>query len=162
VALGGFLLDRSSSVHFGICVKALAILVLAFATLIPASFAAQTESDTSAARTAAAAWLSKLDANQFAESWELLSSDSRKAVSRWRWNLQCKMGRMTLGQARSRKEISAERSTKSPGGRPGEFILLRYETSSEKKGLIIEHVAVQRDHDNQWRVCSYAIGQEDK
>jgi hypothetical protein len=162
VALGGFLLDRPSSMPLGICVKALAILALALGTLLPAGFAAPTESDTSAARAAAAIWLSKLDADQFAESWQLLSSDARKGVSRWRWNFQCKMGRMSLGKARSRTEISAERSAKSPGGRPGEYVLLSYETSSEKKGVVIEHVAVQRDHDHQWRVCSYGVGQEVK
>ena len=148
--------------HFGVGLKALAILSVAFGALLPASYAAETESDVSSARTAAGSWLSKLDANQFSECWELLSSDSRKGISRWRWNFQCRMGRITLGQARSRKEISAERSTKSPGGNPGEFVLLSYETASEKRGLITEHVAVQKDHDNHWRVCGYGIGQEEK
>ena len=113
----------------------------------------------SAAREAATAWVSKLDANQFSECWDRFSTDSKKAVPRWIWNIQCKMGRSTLGKARSRVEKSAERSSKSPGGRTGEFVLFTYETSSEKKGLVIERVPVQKDHDKEWRVCGYSIGQ---
>jgi hypothetical protein len=130
--------------------------------LFPASLVAQTESETSAARAAATVWLSKLDANQFSECWELLSSDLKKGVSRWRWNLQGKLGRMMMGEARSRKEKSVERTAKSPGGRSGEFVLFRYETVSQKRGAVIEEVAVQKDHDGQWRVGGYSIGQEQK
>jgi hypothetical protein len=141
--------------------KALACLTVAFGMLVPASFsAAASDADISAAQVAATIWLSKLDADQFSESWELLSPGSKKAISRWRWNLQCKLGRMSLGRVRSRKEKSTEHRTKSPGGRSGEFIVLRYETSSEKKGTIIEEVAVEKDHDNQWRVGGYALLQE--
>lgn len=148
--------------HLAIRVKVLAVVSVIFGSLLLASSASEAESDISSARTSATSWLSKLDADQFSECWELLSSDSRKGISRWRWNFQCKMGRFTLGQARSRKEKSAERTTKSPGGHPGEFVLLSYETSSDKKGLITEHVAVQKDHDNHWRVCGYGISQEEK
>lgn len=147
--------------HLGIREKALPLLALVFATLFP-SYAGEAQSEISSARAAATTWLSKLDADQFSESWELLSSDSRKGISRWRWNFQCKMGRLVLGRPRARKEISVERTTKSPRGESGEFVLLGYETSSEKKGLITEHVAVQKDHDNYWRVCGYGIGQEKK
>ena len=106
------------------------------------------------------AWLAKLDADDFTGCWNLLSADVRNRVSRWTWNLQCRMGRFTMGKATARKLRSTERDTKSPGGRPGDFVILKFETQSEKHGPAIEIVGVEEDHDGQLRVGGYAIGAE--
>ena len=108
----------------------------------------------------ATAWLAKLDADDFTECWNLLASDSKNRVSRWRWNLQCRMGRLAMGKATARKLKSAEPDTKTPGGRPGQFMIVRFETQSEKGGPVIELVAIEADHDGQLRVGGYGIATE--
>lgn len=123
------------------------------------SIANAADRDTSAAQAAATVWLSKLDANQFSDCWDLLASDFKKTVPRWKWNLECKMGRVMMGTARDRTLISAKPSKRSPGGRTGEFVLFEYKTTSAKKGDVTERVPVQKDHDDEWRVCGYEIGQ---
>ena len=132
--------------------------VAVFLALFSAVNAARAESpDISEAKGVATAWLAKLDADDFSECWNLLASDSKSRVSRWRWNLGCKMGRFSLGKAIARKLKSAERGTKTPGGRSGEFVIVKFETQSEKKGAVFELVAVQKDHDNQVRVGGYGV-----
>jgi len=143
--------------------KTLRFVQVVLLTLLSANVvAAGPEQDLSAGRAAAQLWVAKLDADQFGECWDLFSSAFKKSNSRWAWNIECRMGRLHLGKARSRKEVSAERTTTSPGGRTGEFVIIKFATTSEKKGPIFEQVAVQKDVDGQWRVCGYAIGQEQK
>src|ERR1051325_539260 len=94
--------------------------------------------DIAQSKQVATAWLAKLDADEFTTCWNLLSTDLRNRVARWKWNLQGRMGRFAMGKATARKLKSVERDTKSPSGRPGEFVTLKFETQSEKRGPVIE------------------------
>lgn len=113
--------------------------------------------DIAQSKQVANAWLAKLDADDFTTCWNLLSTDLRNRVARWKWNLQGRMGRFAMGKATARKLKSVERDTKSPSGRPGEFVMVKFETQSEKQGPMVETVAVEEDHDGQLRVGGYAI-----
>ena len=55
---------------------------------------------------------------------------------------------------------SADPDTKTPGGRAGQFMIVRFETQSEKGGPVIELVAIEADHDGQLRVGGYGIATE--
>ena len=65
-----------------------------------------------------------------------------------------------MGKATSRKFKSADPDTKTPGGRAGQFMIVRFETQSEKGGPVIELVAIEADHDGQLRVGGYGIATE--
>ena len=135
-----------------------AIICVSLFTALSSAVAAPL--DISQSKQVATAWLAKLDADDFTECWNLLASDSKNRISRWRWNLQCRMGRLAMGKATSRKLKSAEPDTKTPGGRPGQFMIVRFETQSEKGGPVIELVAIEADHDGQLRVGGYGIATE--
>ncbi|MFL6590522.1 MAG: DUF4019 domain-containing protein [Chthoniobacterales bacterium] len=135
------------------------VVALSFFSVVSGAFAAPL--DIPQSKQVATAWLAKLDADDFTECWNLLASDSKSRISRWRWNLQCRMGRLALGKATSRKLKSAEPDTKTPGGRPGQFLIVRFETQPEKGGPVIELVAIEADHDGQLRVGGYGVAKED-
>jgi hypothetical protein len=135
-----------------------AVICVALFSAVSAASAAPP--DIAQSKQVANAWLAKLDADDFTTCWNLLATDLRNRISRWRWNLQGRMGRFAMGKATGRKLKSAERDTKSPSGRPGEFVILKFETQSEKQGPVIEIVGVEEDHDGQLRVGGYAIGTE--
>jgi hypothetical protein len=67
------------------------------------------------------------------------------------------MAQREFGAFRDRKLRSAEFTTKSPGGRTGEFVLLQYDTISTKKGPVVEKLTTMRDTDREWRVASYTV-----
>src|SRR3954470_19321701 len=91
-----------------------AVILVSLFTALSSAFAAPL--DIPQSKQVATAWLAKLDYVEFSQWWNLLSSDSKSRISRWRWNLQCRMGRLALGKATSRKLKSAEPDTKTPGG----------------------------------------------
>lgn len=111
----------------------------------------------SGAKSVAVTWLAKLDADDFSECWNELATGPKATIPRWKWNISCKMGRFSLGKPRSRKLNSSESTTTSPGGHPGRYVLLDYETVSEKSGVVHERVTVMQDQDGQWRVAGYKI-----
>jgi hypothetical protein len=133
---------------------------ISVALLSAISIASAAPPDIAQSKQVATAWLAKLDADDFTTCWNLLSTDLRNRVARWKWNLQGRMGRFAMGKATARKLNSVERDTKSPSGRPGEFVILKFQTQSEKRGPVIEVVAVEEDHDGQLRVGGYAVGTE--
>jgi hypothetical protein len=117
--------------------------------------------ETLAAQQAATAWFSKLDADDFNGCWNEFATGPKAMIPHWRWNLSCKMGRFSFGRALSRKLGSSEFTMRSPGGRAGRFVILKFETSSEKKGKVQEQVIVMQDQDHQWRVAGYSIDELD-
>lgn len=133
---------------------------VSIALLTAVTSASAAPPDIAQSKQVANAWLAKLDADEFTTCWNLLSTDLRNRAARWKWNLQGRMGRFAMGKATARKLKSVERDTKSPSGRPGEFVMVKFETQSEKRGPVIEIVAVEEDHDGQLRVGGYAVGIE--
>jgi len=133
-------------------------LLVVFLTV--ASTAVAAPPDIGQSKEVATAWLAKLDADDFSTCWSLLATDLRNKVARWRWNLQCRMGRLAMGKAVARKLRSVERETKTAAGRTGEFVAVRFDTQSEKNGPVIEILSIQEDHDGQLRVGGYAVATE--
>lgn len=108
-----------------------------------------------AAIAAAAEWLTLVDAGKSGESWQALAAAPRESMGQWKWKFGFSMAQREFGAFRDRKLRSTEFTTKSPGGRSGEFVLLQYDTTSTKKGKVVEKLTVMRDTDGQWRVASY-------
>ncbi len=107
------------------------------------------------AETAAGEWLQLVDAGKAAESWQALAGASRQQISQWKWRLGFGLAGRKFGALTARKLRSAQTSDKSPGGRPGEFVLLEYDTTSAKIGPVVEKLTVMHDTDGQWRVAGY-------
>jgi hypothetical protein len=132
------------------------VTLLAVLIAFPAIYATASPPE-DAAKSAAAKWLALVDAGKSVESWQALAAAPRESMGQWKWKFGFSMAQREFGAFRDRKLRSAEFTTKSPGGRSGEFVLLQYDTTSTKKGAVVEKLTVMRDTDGEWRVASYTV-----
>lgn len=115
------------------------------------------EEPKAAAQKAAETWLQGVDAGKYAESWDAAAALFKKAVSRNQWQEAMAGSRAPLGAMGSRKLKSATLAKTLPGAPDGEYVVLEFETSFEKKKSAIETLTPMRDPDGAWRVAGYFI-----
>jgi hypothetical protein len=126
-------------------------------SLLPAfrTFAEGTAID--AARRAAGDWLALVDRGELTASWNRASTSFKAAVTSEQW-LQAASGvRTPLGALAQREERSVQFTKTLPGAPDGQYVLLQYQASFEKKASSVETVTVKLDADGQWRVTGYFI-----
>lgn len=132
---------------------ALAVLVLGFAGCASESNPAAEQKGVAAAE----AWLALVDAEKYGESWETAAAFFKKAVSREKWEKGIGVFRKPLGKVVSRELKSKKFKTSLPGAPDGQYVLLQFKTSFEKKKSAIETVTPMLDEDGVWRVSGYYI-----
>lgn len=112
---------------------------------------------TEQATKAAEEWLALVDAEKFDESWDESASLFRAAVTKEAWGKMLTASRGNFGKLISRKVKSADFHTQLPGAPDGEYVVIQFETSFEKKKESIETVTPMKDKDGKWRVSGYFI-----
>ena len=118
-------------------------------------FADQTKEE--AALTAAENWLALVDAENYAASWQDAAAYFKRAVSEDQWTQSMTAFRRHLGKVLSRT-LSSHNYTKAlPGAPDGEYVVIQYRTSFERKAASIETVTPMLDTDGVWRVSGYYI-----
>ena len=130
-----------------------ALIVLSHSSGVTAA----NSSPETAAQIAAESWLALVDAGKSVESWQALAAPAHQAIGEWRWKMGFNFSQRKFGSFNTRKLRSARFSTRSPSGRPGEFVFLEFESISAKRGAVVEKVAMIREADGQWRVVTYAV-----
>jgi hypothetical protein len=65
--------------------------------------------------------------------------------------------RKPLGKVIKRSVKSKQYATSLPGAPDGEYVIIQYETSFEKKKVSIETVTPMLEKDGKWRVSGYYI-----
>jgi len=106
---------------------------------------------------ASEAWLSLVDEGRYATSWNEAAQLFKGAVAKEQWEASLRAFRIPLGRVISR-ELKSSRYTKTlPGAPDGEYVVIQYETSFEKKKVAIETVTPMLDKDGVWRVSGYYI-----
>jgi hypothetical protein len=139
--------------------KSLVQIVLALgilgALVIVASAAEETKED--AAVRAADAWLALVDRGDYRESWDDAAQLFKNAITKEQWETQLQAARQPLGKLVSRKVKSTQYAESLPGAPDGEYVVIQYETSFEKKKSAIETVTPMLDPDGDWRVSGYFI-----
>lgn len=106
---------------------------------------------------AADAWLELVDAGRYGPSWDDAAGPFKEAVTRAQWEQSLKTVRSPLGKVVSRAVVSRTYTDSLPGAPDGEYVVIRYETSFEKKRAAIETVTPMRGEDGRWRVSGYFI-----
>jgi hypothetical protein len=134
-------------------VLALAILSLLFTV----SSLHANEVAEKAAVTASGAWVSLVDEGNYAESWNQTSALFKAAVTREQWQQSLKAVRAPLGKVVTRKLKSKQYTKTLPGASDGEYVVIQYETTFEKKQSAIETITPMLDKDGKWRVSGYYI-----
>lgn len=108
-----------------------------------------------AAREAAEKWMLLWDSGQWEESYKELAEQTRKDNTPKQWYVYWYGVRKPLGKIKSRKLVEAEYIKSLPGEPGREGMILRYESSFEKKKLLNETFAITHEKDGTWRVAYY-------
>ena len=110
-----------------------------------------------AAQAAAEAWLAKIDAGSYGESWKDASAYFEGAVKEDAWTASLDGARKPLGKLVSRKLDSAHASKELPGAPDGNYVVLQFDTSFENKKAAVETVTFVEEKDGQWKAAGYLI-----
>jgi hypothetical protein len=110
-----------------------------------------------AAVTVSGAWLSLVDEGNYVESWNQASALFKTAVTKEQLQQSLKAVRTPLGRVAARKLKSKQYTKTLPGAPDGEYVVIQYETTFEKKQSAIEIVTPMLDKDGKWRVSGYYI-----
>ncbi len=140
--------------------KSRSSLVLSLAIFLIFSFIGSlyaNEAAQKAAITAAGVWLSLVDEGNYGESWNQTAGFFKNAVTKEQWLNSMKSFRVPLGKTVVRKLKSKQYTKTLPGAPDGEYVVIQYETTFEKKQSAIETVTPMLDKDGKWRVSGYYI-----
>jgi hypothetical protein len=118
--------------------------------------AAETAGPEAAAQAAADVWLARVDAGDYAASWEGGSAVFRQAVTAAQWEQALAQARQPLGELRERRLLQADHSTQLPGAPPGEYVALVFRTTFAA-GAANEQLVMMLDEDGEWRPVGYFV-----
>ena len=110
-----------------------------------------------AAKAAADIWLALVDDGRYESSYQTAAGTFQTLVTRDQWVKLAGSGRNLLGKARSRAVKDTKFSTTMPGAPDGQYVVVHYAASFEKKASATETVTVLLDSDGQWKVCGYFV-----
>ena len=110
-----------------------------------------------AAVEAANSWVALVDEGKYAQSWDNAADYFKSAVKKDQWESSLSAGRKPLGKVLSRKVKAKQYTTTLPGAPDGQYVVIQYETSFERKASAIETITPMRDKDGKWRVAGYYI-----
>ena len=120
-----------------------------------------------AAIAAAEKWLALADAGRYAECWNQTSSLSKSGIqtsslfipggSEQQWQSSFAAFQADLGRAVARSLKSKQYAEELPYEPEGEYVVLKYETSFERKGNGVETVILMKEEDGAWRVSRYTV-----
>ncbi|MBN1831027.1 MAG: DUF4019 domain-containing protein [Deltaproteobacteria bacterium] len=110
-----------------------------------------------AAVTAAEEWLSLVDHEKYAESWDEAAEFFKQSLSKDQWVQAMQAGRKPLGKNMSRKLTAKDYETSLPAAPKGEYVVIQFNTSFENKKHAVETVTPMLDKDGKWRVSGYFI-----
>ena len=134
--------------------KLLAI-TLSLAAFAGPAFSADEKVD--ASTDAAQQWLALIDSGQYGESWFQASNDFRGSASKEQWIHALNTVRAPLGKLQSRQLNSATYTNRLPNTRPGEYVVMQYDTNYEKASRIVETVVTVQEKNGAWKVSGYFI-----
>lgn len=132
-------------------------LLVALASMLGSGSIHAQESSTKAAQTSVDAWLSLIDNESYAASWETAASLFRNAITLEKWQAAAQAVRVPLGQMTSRTLKSTTATTTLPGAPDGEYVVFQFNTSFERKSAALETVTAIREQDGTWHVGGYFI-----
>jgi hypothetical protein len=106
---------------------------------------------------AAMNWLALVDQGNYGKSWETAAGYFKGTVTEKQWEQAVNAVRSPLGKVISRKLKSKQYTTSLPGAPDGEYVVIQFETSFEKKKSSVETITPMKEKDGSWRVSGYYI-----
>lgn len=102
-------------------------------------------------------WLNLIDDSNYSASWETAAFFFKQNVDRKEWEKKLHAIRKPMGRLIIRNMTSARYMTSLPGAPDGEYVVIQYKSSFEKKKTAIETATPMKDKDGIWRVSGYFI-----
>lgn len=102
-------------------------------------------------------WLGMIDEGKYAQSWKEAAELFRNAVRQEQWEQSLQAVRKPLGKLINRKLKMKTYKTSLPGAPDGEYVVIEFETTFEKKKSAVETVTPMMDKNGKWRVSGYYI-----
>jgi aspartyl-tRNA synthetase len=115
------------------------------------------ETDEQAAIAAAEKWLALIDRSDAEGSWNEAAALFKNALTVEKWRESLAPVQELTGKLLSRKLKSKKYATELPGAPDGEYVVIEYESSFEKKRNSTETVVPMKDPDGGWRVSGYFV-----
>jgi hypothetical protein len=134
--------------------KILLVIVLLFLTVPAVAGSPEKEND---AVISAEKWLGIVDAEKYSEIWKEAAELFRNAVKQEQWKQSLQAARKPLGKLITRKIKTKTYKTSLPGAPDGEYVVIQFESSFEKKKSAVETVTPMLEKDGKWRVSGYYI-----
>lgn len=106
---------------------------------------------------AAERWLAVLDAGRGADAWSAAAASLRAAVTQEQLASGLAAARAPFGAFKSRKLANARYTTTLPGAPPGEYVVIQFESTFDRRAGAIETVTPMREADGSWKVSGYFI-----
>lgn len=138
----------------------LALSILGFVISLVLCFTIDTFASTDKEQLAVAAaesWLKIIDQGRYADSYTSTSSYFKSKVELANWEKSVKEARQPLGKLLARKIKSKQYTKQLPGAPDGEYVVIQFETSFEKKKSTTETITPALDKDGKWKVSGYFI-----
>jgi hypothetical protein len=117
----------------------------------------QKEIETQEAVVACEKWLTLIEFDDFADSWEETSKMFRSAVTVEDWKANMESLREAMGKTLTRTIHSKTYLTELPGAPDGEYVVIEYHTTFENKKSAVETITPMKEADGVWRVSGYYI-----
>ncbi len=130
------------------------LIIIAIFTLYSCSSSNISQEET-AAVDAAKAWLSLVDGERYAESWEESAPFFKSAVGKEQWIQTIQSVRKPFGKNISRELKEKRYRSHLPGAPDGEYVVIQFKASFINKNSAIETVTPMLDKDGKWRVSGY-------
>jgi hypothetical protein len=102
-------------------------------------------------------WLGLVDQGKYAGSWKEAAALFRNAINQGQWEQSLQAVRKPLGNLVSRKVKTKTYRTSLAGAPDGEYVVIEFDSSFEKKKSAVETVTPMMDKDGKWRVSGYYI-----
>jgi len=113
----------------------------------------QTDQAVAAAKT----WLGLVDTKQYKESWAEAAPFFKERVKEEEWGKMIASVRGPFGDLKSRELIGAQYTNALPGAPDGEYVVIQFQTSFQKKAESVETITPMKDGQGVWRVSGYYI-----
>jgi opacity protein-like surface antigen len=132
------------------------IIVLSFCLVGSSVLAAEATSKDKAVK-AARAWLGAVDQGKYAASWDKAAAFFKKSITKKKWQEALTGVRKPLGKMLKRELLGAKPMTDLPKAPKGEYVVIQFKTSYEKKKDAIETITPMKEKDGSWKVSGYFI-----
>ncbi|HEX7120082.1 MAG TPA: DUF4019 domain-containing protein [Longimicrobiales bacterium] len=111
----------------------------------------------SEALAAADRWLALIDRGDAEASWSAAAALFQSGVDEARWTQALVSAQRPLGRPVARDVASVRYATELPGAPDGEYVVIEYATTFERKRNGGERVVVMKEADGAWRVAGYHV-----